>query len=71
MAAVEQGVGKMRGKEAVMHHLSQAQQHLQKAYAAGQEASSLVGEIPVFQRMQEMGKELTVAMQQVAKMRGL
>lgn len=61
----------LKGQTAVLHHISQAQQHLQKAVAAGAASTPLVAEIPVFQQLTQMSKDLTPAMQAVAKMRGL
>ena len=55
----------------ILGHIKMAQQELDAAIRKAQSANSLAGEVPVFQQLEKMKKELTAAMQQVGKMRGL
>jgi len=56
---------------AILGHIKMAQQELDAAIKRAMAANSLAGEVPVFQQLERIKKELTAAMQQVGKMRGL
>ena len=51
--------------------LRDAQMKLQQAYNSGFQASPLVQNIPQFQRMEQLAKEVAGLMLEVSKMRGL
>lgn len=56
---------------AILGHIKMAQQELDAAIRKAQAANSLAAEVPAFQQLEKMKKELTAVMQQVGKMRGL
>ena len=58
-------------RDAVIRALAGAVQDLTFAYRSGVDANAMCGSVPVFQRMQDMQKELGTMMQTVSKMRGL
>jgi hypothetical protein len=55
----------------IIAHLRSAQSALDGALVAAREGNALVMEVPVFQQLEKMKKDLTAAMQQVGRMRGL
>lgn len=55
----------------IIAHLRSAQAALDGALVTAREGNALVMEVPVFQQLEKMKKDLTAAMQAVGKMRGL
>lgn len=58
-------------RQKITAHLNAAQTALRLAVAEGQNASPLTANIPAFQRMEGMSKEIAALMLEVNKMRGL
>jgi hypothetical protein len=55
----------------IIAHLRAAQSALEGALITAREGNALAMEVPVFQGLEKMKKDLTAAMQAVGKMRGL
>lgn len=55
----------------IMQKLNAAQLALQEAYKAGMGKNPMVQDVPAFQDMQRLGKEISELMQKVSKVRGL
>lgn len=58
-------------KDKVTKHLSNANQSLLEAHMVALTANPLAGDVPAFQKMQGLAKELSALMLEVNKLRGL
>lgn len=61
----------MSVKDKVTKHLSDAHKSLMEAHMAAITANPLAGDVPAFQKMQGLAKELSALMLEVNKLRGL
>ncbi len=60
-----------KARDKVITAMSAAQQELGKAWQAAMQANPMTADVPVFQRIQGMQKELGAMMMEVSKIRGL
>lgn len=71
MAGADELKGKQSAADQIMHCLSAAQSNVGQAMQLGAEANPMTANVPVFQRMAEVQKELGAMMLEVSKLRGL
>lgn len=58
-------------RDNIINRLSTAQLALSEAYQLGVGKNPMAADLPVFQEMQALGKEIATVMQKVSKVRGL
>lgn len=57
-------------KQSIINELANASRALQQAFKVGTELNAMAADVPAFQRMQAMVKELNALMLEVNKLRG-
>jgi hypothetical protein len=65
------GVLKMSVRDGIITKISAAANELSNAYLDAVKANPMAADLPVFQKLQKLQKELTAVMQEVNKVRGL